>query len=88
VHRGAARVVPKPDPTTVMPQPPVPAPVFVDDTGRRRRTLRAVVWSLGTLILIAVVAMWWNQSAGPVRPAPVRTCQAFTAERDTGCAAR
>lgn len=73
VTPGRGRAAP-PDPTTAMPQPPRPVPVFVDDTGRRRRRLRlAVIW-LGVVALLVVALIWWNQSAEPVRPAPIRTC--------------
>jgi hypothetical protein len=71
-----------------MPQPPRPVPVFVDDTGRRRRRLRLVVIWLGLAALLAVGAIWWNQSAEPVRPAPIRTCAPAAANSDGGCPSR
>lgn len=74
IHRGVARVTAKPDLTTAMPRMPGPVPVFVDDSGRRRRRVRRIIIGVGMLLLVAVAATWWNQSAGPVRPAPIRTC--------------
>lgn len=74
IHRGVARVNSESDRTTAMPRLPGPVPVFVDDSGRRRRRLRVVIVGLCVLLLAAVAAIWWNQSAAPVRPAPVRTC--------------
>lgn len=87
MHQDAADATVLPDPTTAMPQPPQPVPVFVDDSGKRRRRLRhAVVW-LGALALLVVAMIWWNQSAEPVRPAPIRTC-APSSNHGGGCPSR
>lgn len=74
LHRGVASVDDGPDPTAAMPARPQPAPVFVDDSGQRRRRVRRVILWLGAMVLVIVAAVWWSQSADPVRPDPVRTC--------------
>jgi hypothetical protein len=42
-NRGVAAVTSGPDPTASMPQRPQPVPIFVDDSGRRRRRVRHVI---------------------------------------------
>lgn len=84
INRGVARVTSKPDLTTAMPRQPSPVPVFVDDSGRRRRRVRVIIIGVGVLLLVVVAATWWNQSAAPVRPAPIRTCMQLSAESCAG----
>jgi hypothetical protein len=94
VNRGVARVASAPgrttapDQTTAMPRQPRPTPVFVDDSGRRRRRVRRVILGLGVLLLAAMTAVWLSQSAEPVRPAPVHTCMPPSAVQPTGCPGR
>jgi hypothetical protein len=83
IHRGTKRATSAPDMTTAMPRQPGPAPVFVDDSGRRRRRVRLIIIGLCVLLLAVVAVIWWNQSAEPVRPAPIRTCAPLSTESCT-----
>ena len=71
--------------TSVMVAPPSPAPVFVDDSGWRRRRLRAIVFALAVLTVLATAAVWLSVTFAPVRPAPLHRCpSATTSASDCG----
>jgi len=60
--------------TSVMTGPTTTVPVFVDDSGRRRRRMRAVTFGVACLVVLAAVVVWLSLSASPLRPDPVATC--------------
>ena len=60
--------------TSVMTGPATAVPVFVDDSGRRRRRMRAISFGVACLIVLAAVVVWLSLSASPLRPDPVATC--------------
>jgi hypothetical protein len=77
-----------PDATRVGRVPLEAPPVFVDDTGRRRRWLWRVVVGLAVLLVVAGSVVWLSQVGRPVGPAPVVTC-APDGDRDApGCQPR
>ncbi|HEY7176876.1 MAG TPA: hypothetical protein VH442_18345 [Micromonosporaceae bacterium] len=97
-HVGRAKVAtakaPKPPTTTpkvpaagtsVMAAPPKPVPVFVDDSGWRRRRLRTVIFALAVLTVLATAAVWLSVTIAPVRPAPLGPCVSATAPGSAGC---
>jgi hypothetical protein len=45
------------------PSAPAPAPVFVDDTGRRRRLVTVVASAVVLLVLALIAAFWLSQVA-------------------------
>lgn len=71
--------------TSVMSVPAVPPPVFVDDSGRRHRRLRAALYLLASVIIIAAITVWLSVSATPVHPAPVSTCATAAPAAPPGC---
>lgn len=91
-HVGRAQVrppQPEPEPaprTSVLPVAPVPPPVFVDPTGKRRRTLYLMAAAIILAIVTGVLGVWLGLFAGSVAPAPVLTCPAGTTS--TSCAPR
>lgn len=60
--------------TSVMTGPKTAVPVFVDDSGRRRRRIRAITFGVACLVVLAAVVVWFSLSASPLRPDPVATC--------------
>jgi hypothetical protein len=60
--------------TSVMTGPTTAVPVFVDDSGRRRRRMRAFTFAVACLVVLAAVVVWFTISASPLRPDPVATC--------------
>lgn len=70
--RGLVRVPPMRTNVMTGPQPPVP--VFVDDSGHRRRRLRAVAFGVALLLVLTGLIVWLSQSGAPVRPDPAATC--------------
>lgn len=76
------------DRTNVMSVPATPRPVFVDDSGRRHRRLRAATYALACVIVVVAIAVWLSVSAAPVHPAPVSTCASATPARSPGCPRR
>lgn len=60
--------------TNVMTGPMTAVPVFVDDSGRRRRRIRAITFGVACLVVLAAVVVWFSLSASPLRPDPVATC--------------
>ena len=78
---GRART-PERAPTDVMKvAPEEPPPVFVDASGGRRRRLRRLIYLLGTVVLLALVAIWWSQLGDPVGP-PTAPCASAPAGPD------
>jgi hypothetical protein len=71
--------------TSVMAAPPKSVPVFVDDSGWRRRRLRTVVFALAVLTVLATVAVWLSVTIAPVRPAPLGPCVSATAPGSSEC---
>ncbi|GAA1616552.1 hypothetical protein GCM10009679_21080 [Saccharothrix algeriensis] len=71
------------DATRRMPAPAPIAPVFVDDTGRRRGRIRIVVLAVAALLVAAAAAVWLSISAAPVHPdpAPAGTCPTASGPR-------
>ena len=67
---------------TVLPKPP---PVFVDDSGRRRRRLGTIAFALASLTLIIAAAVWFSVVMAPVRPAPVVTCTGTSTAQAAEC---
>ncbi|WP_144126571.1 hypothetical protein [Catellatospora sichuanensis] len=70
---GVAKVVPA-ELTAVMVVPDPAAPVFVDDSGRRRRRIRAIAFVLACAVAVLATVAWLSLSAGTVRPTPAATC--------------
>jgi hypothetical protein len=60
--------------TSVMTGPTTAVPAFVDDSGRRRRRMRAMTFAVACLVVLAAVVVWFSISASPLRPDPVATC--------------
>ncbi|HZD97846.1 MAG TPA: hypothetical protein VE132_06760 [Micromonosporaceae bacterium] len=60
--------------TSVMTGPATAVPVFVDDSGRRRRRMRAITFAVACMVVLAAVVVWLSLSASPLRPDPVATC--------------
>jgi hypothetical protein len=60
--------------TSMMAGPKTAVPVFVDDSGRRRRRMRAITFGVACMVVLAAVAVWLSLSASPLRPDPVSTC--------------
>lgn len=71
--------------TSVMWAPASPRPVFVDDSGRRHRRLRTVLYVLACLIVAAAITVWLSVSASPVHPAPLPTCTSGQSAHSSGC---
>jgi hypothetical protein len=49
-------------------------PVFVDESGLRRRRLRRLTYAVGLAALLALVLLWVSQLTGALRPDPVAPC--------------
>ena len=49
-------------------------PVFVDESGRRRRRLRRLTYAVGIAALLALILLWVSQLTGVLRPDPIRPC--------------
>jgi len=60
--------------TSVIAAPPIAVPVFVDDTGGRRRRLRLLVFATAIFVVLAAAAAWASVFVSPVRPAPLNGC--------------
>jgi hypothetical protein len=80
---AVARVPQNVEPTRRVPDYRKPAePVFVDDTGRRRRLLTWVAFGLALLGLVLVALLWFSQTGVWVSPGAEPRCEAVTA---AGC---
>jgi hypothetical protein len=64
-QRGVAKVSSQPGEKTgrLYPSVPDPRPVFVDDSGRRRRWLTWLSIAFVLLGLALVAAFWWSQAS-------------------------
>jgi hypothetical protein len=61
-------------------------PVFVDASGARRRRLRHLVYGLGAVAILVLLALWLSQFGGTVRPDPAVPCPSAAAGADReGC---
>ncbi|WP_344610155.1 hypothetical protein [Dactylosporangium salmoneum] len=49
----------------------LPPPVFVDPSGARRRRVRWIVYTVGVVILAALLALWLTQFLGAAEPPAV-----------------
>lgn len=62
--------------THVMTGPQTAVPVFVDDSGRRRRRVRAFLFGIACVLVVTAFAVWLSLSGSPVQPDPVASCTA------------
>jgi hypothetical protein len=73
--------------TNVMTGPQTAVPVFVDDSGRRRRRVRAFLFGVACVLVATAFAVWLSLSGSPVRPDPVASCDS-AGLHPTKCAQR
>lgn len=74
-HVAVARVSETREPTSVLtPSGPVAVPVFVDESGRRRRLVSRVGFAVALLAMLLVAGFWLSQAGAPVDPGTVGAC--------------
>ncbi|GIF96994.1 hypothetical protein [Catellatospora citrea] len=84
---GVAKVVPA-ELTAVMAVPDPAVPVFVDDSGRRRRRIRSVAFAVACAVVVLAAVAWLSLSAGLVRPIPATTCAPAADRPSSQCGRR